>query len=177
MGCVARGAPAGALSAGQGAGPGRGNAGQAPVQTGGRKPAMSRTLSIDLLAYALFLTGLSVLAQRLAPAFGMTSVITGIVGGALLASCAVLAIRGHPRQRWALLTLVVLAVVLLAQAVSAWIAVRGGRGRSEACGDDSHAVAAVHPCSGFQHLARKTVPLTTVSSQTGRASREPPVHR
>jgi uncharacterized membrane protein (UPF0136 family) len=87
---------------------------------------MSRTLSIDLLAYALILPGLSVLAQRMAPAFGMTSVITGIVGGALLASCAVLAIRGQPRQRWALLTLVVLAVVLLAQAVSAWLAVRGG---------------------------------------------------
>jgi len=87
---------------------------------------MNVSLDFDLLLYGVMLVGLGVLAHRLAPDFGTATMITGIAGGVLAAFWGVLGLRGFRQRIWPIGTLVVLDIVLLVQAITAWLAIKGG---------------------------------------------------
>jgi len=87
---------------------------------------MNVVLSLDLILYGLILAGLSVLAHCLAPDLVHTTLITGVAGGVLTSLWGVLGLRGFRRRVLPTVTLGVLAVVLLAQTVNAWSAMKTG---------------------------------------------------
>lgn len=87
---------------------------------------MNVNLHFDLLLYGVMLAGLGVLAHRLAPDSGYATLITGITGGVLVVFWGVLGLRGFHRRIWPIGTLIVLDMVLLVQAITAWLAIKNG---------------------------------------------------
>ncbi len=83
-------------------------------------------LDFDLLIFGTAVAAMGVLAHRLAPDFGDATLIAGIAGGALAVFWGVLGLRGFRRRIWPIATLTILNLVLLAQAVRAWMTVKGG---------------------------------------------------
>lgn len=87
---------------------------------------MKVNLDFDLLLYGVMLASLGVLAQRLAPDLGFATLITGVTGGVLAVFWGVLGLRGYRRRIWPIGTLIVLDIVLLVQAIKAWLAIKNG---------------------------------------------------
>ena len=74
-----------------------------------------------ILAYGIALAALSLLTQQIAPAFAKIVLITGITGGGLSLLCGVVALTGHKRRLWAILTMIAVTIALLTQAIEAWV--------------------------------------------------------
>ena len=87
---------------------------------------MNTSLSVDFVLYAFMLVGLSLLAHHYAPHCAATTLPVGIAGGVLSALLGVLGLLGYLLRRRAIVAMTVLSVVLLAQAVSAWLAIKQG---------------------------------------------------
>ena len=87
---------------------------------------MNTSLSVDLLLYAGMLIGLSIAAHFFSPHCAATMLPVGVAGGALSALLGVLGLLGRPLRRWAIVGMTVLSLVLLAQAVSTWLAIGEG---------------------------------------------------
>lgn len=87
---------------------------------------MNVNLDLDLLLYGVMLVAFGVLAYWLAPEFGYAILITGIAGGVLAAFWGVLGLWRFRRRIWPIGTLIVLDIVLLVQAVNAWLAIKEG---------------------------------------------------
>ncbi|MBE0541838.1 MAG: hypothetical protein IH623_10670 [Verrucomicrobia bacterium] len=87
---------------------------------------MNVNIHFDLVLYGMILAGLGVLAHRLAPDFGYATLITGIAGGSASVFWGVLGLRGFRRRIWPISTLLVVAVLLLMQAVRAWLQIKRG---------------------------------------------------
>ena len=83
---------------------------------------MSKKMASIILAYGLTLAALSLLIQPFAPAFAKTILITGAAGGGLCVLWSIVALKGHQRRTWAVLTTIAVAFVTLSQAVQAWLA-------------------------------------------------------
>ncbi len=75
-----------------------------------------------ILAYGVTLAALSLLVQQTAPEFAKVIFITGIPGGGLCVLWGIVALAGHKRRAWAVLTIIAVAFVTLSQAVQAWFA-------------------------------------------------------
>lgn len=87
---------------------------------------MNFSLSLDLLLYGLMLVGLSLVAHRIAPDFAGTTLTIGVAGGVFTMLWGVLGLRGFRQRAWPIVTLTIVAVLLLVQAVKAWLALRAG---------------------------------------------------
>ena len=87
---------------------------------------MKTSLSADLLLYGVMLLGLSMLAHHLSPHGVATTLWVGITGGASSALLGVLGLCGYTVRRWAIAAMAILSIVLLAQAVIGWLAVKAG---------------------------------------------------
>ena len=83
---------------------------------------MSKKMASIILANGVVLAGLSIFIQQTAPAFAKVTLITAIAGGALCVVWSIVALAGHQRRTWAALTLIAVTVILLSQAVQAWVA-------------------------------------------------------
>jgi hypothetical protein len=87
---------------------------------------MNVNLDFDLILYGVILVGLGVFAHQSAPDAGHAVLITGIAGGSASVFWGVLGLRGFRRRIWPISTLLVVAVVLLMQAVRAWLQIKDG---------------------------------------------------
>jgi len=87
---------------------------------------MNTSLSVDLLLYGGMLFGLSILAHHLSPHVVATTLWVSIVGGTLCALFGVFGLRGYHVRRWAIGAMAILSIVLLAQTVFGWLAVKAG---------------------------------------------------
>jgi peptidoglycan/LPS O-acetylase OafA/YrhL len=87
---------------------------------------MNQNPDLDLLLYGVLLVGLGVLAHQLAPNFGPAPLLTCIAGGVSAVFWAVLGLQGFRRRIWPKVTLVLLTIALLVQAVGAWLEVKAG---------------------------------------------------
>jgi hypothetical protein len=87
---------------------------------------MNKSLSVDLLLYGGMLIGLSILAHHLFPNGVATTLWIDIAGGATSVLLGGLGLRGYSVRRWAIGVMVILSIVLLAQTVSGWLAVKAG---------------------------------------------------
>ena len=81
---------------------------------------MNKSIGIELIAYGVLLAGLSYLVHHLAPTIARTTLITGLVGGALCLVWGVRAVMGGRGKALPILTLVPISYVLLSQAVMTW---------------------------------------------------------
>jgi hypothetical protein len=88
---------------------------------------MNRGLDVDLILYGVMVAGLGVVAHRSAPDAGYSVLIAGIVGGVAAVFWGVLGLRGFRRRIWPISTLMIVDLVLLVQAVRAWLAVNEGQ--------------------------------------------------
>lgn len=88
---------------------------------------MNRGLNVDLILYGVMLAGLGVVAHRSAPDVGYSLLITGIAGGFAAMLWGVLGLRGFRRRIWPISTLMIVDLVLLVEAVSAWLEVKEGQ--------------------------------------------------
>jgi hypothetical protein len=87
---------------------------------------MDMNLSLDLLLYGVMLIGFSELALHQVPDLVGVMPIAGLVGGVLSLFWGVRGLLGFRGSAGATVTLAVLAVVLLALAVNAWLGVGAG---------------------------------------------------
>ena len=87
---------------------------------------MNKSLSVDSFLYGGMVLGLSILVHHFCPNAAATTLWFGIPGGALCALLGVLGLRGYPVRRWALATMTILSIVLVAQAIIGWLAVKAG---------------------------------------------------
>jgi hypothetical protein len=82
---------------------------------------MSKKMASILLAYGVALAALGFLVQQSAPTLAKITFITGIAGGGLFVLWGIVALTGHKRRTWAILTMIAVTVVLLTQVVQAWL--------------------------------------------------------
>jgi hypothetical protein len=87
---------------------------------------MNKTIGLLLVVYSLLLAGLSYLVYHLAPGVARTTLITGLVGGALCLVWGVRAVAGSGGKGLPLLTLMPVSFVLLPQTFMSWSAASGG---------------------------------------------------
>ena len=73
------------------------------------------------MAYGVVLAGLGFVVKNVAPAFGQVTYIAGLAGGGLCVLWGLAALAGVTGRTWAALSVIAAAVVLLSQAVSAWL--------------------------------------------------------
>ena len=86
---------------------------------------MSKKMGSIVISYGVALAGLAFVLQQIAPALAKVTFIAGGVAGGLSVFWGILALAGHKRRAWAVLTVVALAFVLLTQMVHAWSAPAG----------------------------------------------------
>jgi hypothetical protein len=82
---------------------------------------MSKKMASIILVYGVALAALSLLIQQIAPAFAKGILITGITGGGLSVLWGVVALTGHKRRAWAVLTMIAVTFVTLSQTVQVWM--------------------------------------------------------
>lgn len=85
---------------------------------------MSVNQSVDLLAFGLLVVGLNLVGHRIAPDFAGTMLFFLITGGLMIMLLGVLGLRGWHRRNWPILTVILIAGLLVVQAVRAWLAVK-----------------------------------------------------
>ncbi len=86
---------------------------------------MSKKMAGIVLAYGIVLAILSFAIQQFAPALARVIFVTGIVGGGLCVVWGIVALAGHKRRTWTVLTLIAMALILLSQVIPAWSAADG----------------------------------------------------
>lgn len=74
-----------------------------------------------LMAYGVVLAGLGFVVKNVAPTFGQVTYLAGLAGGGLCVLWGLAAVAGVTGRAWAVLSVIAAAVVLLSQAVSAWL--------------------------------------------------------
>jgi hypothetical protein len=105
------------------------NSGAPPAEPGKRR-CMSLQAAIDLPLCGLLLAGLSLLAQYLQPALPILTLYTGLVGGGLCILSGLLG-RRVPQCRWGAMTvLMLMACILMHQAVKLWLVAITGESKS-----------------------------------------------
>jgi len=88
--------------------------------------SMDINLSLDLVLYGVMLIGFSALASRKVLDVGDATLITSLVGGVISVFWGVRGLLGFRVRAGATVTLAVMAVLLLALTVNAWLAVGAG---------------------------------------------------
>jgi hypothetical protein len=68
---------------------------------------------------------LSFAIHQVAPALAKVVFVTGIAGGGLCVVWGIVALAGHKRRAWAILTLIAITIVVLGQVVPAWLNIGG----------------------------------------------------
>lgn len=75
-----------------------------------------------VLGYGVVLAALVFVLRQVAPALAEVTFVAGLVAGGLSVLWGIVALAGHKRRAWAVLTDIALALVLLTQVVNAWMA-------------------------------------------------------
>lgn len=83
-----------------------------------------------VIIYGILLALLSFTIQQVAPALAEVIFITGIAGGGLCVVWGIVALAGHKRRAWAILTLIAITIVVLGQVVPAWLTIGGEKTQS-----------------------------------------------
>ncbi len=86
---------------------------------------MSKKMASIVIAYGILLALVSFAIQQVAPALAKVIFVAGLAGGGLCVVWGIVAMAGHKRRAWALLTLIVIMIVVLSQVVPAWSTVGG----------------------------------------------------
>lgn len=81
---------------------------------------MNKTIGFQLVVYSLLLAGLSYFVHHLAPALARTTLIVGLVGGALCLVWGLRAVAGSRGKALPILTLIPVNFVLLSQTIITW---------------------------------------------------------
>ncbi len=81
---------------------------------------MNKSIGFQLIVYSLLLAGLSYLVHHLAPDLAQTTLVTGLVGGALCLVWGVRAAAGSESKALPILTLIPVSFVMLSQTVIVW---------------------------------------------------------
>lgn len=74
-----------------------------------------------VMGYGVVLASLSLIIRSLVPGFAKIPSITGIAGGGLCVLWGILALAGHKRRAWAVLSMIAVSFVFLNQFVHAWM--------------------------------------------------------
>src|SRR5687767_2717181 len=88
---------------------------------------MSKKMASIVVAYGIAVAALGFILQQAAPALAKVTFITGLAGGGLCVVWGIVGLSGHKRRAWAVLTLIAMALVVLTQAVQAWLGETPGR--------------------------------------------------
>lgn len=83
---------------------------------------MSKKMAGVIMAYGAVLAALGLAVGSVAPELAKITSITGIAGGGLCVLWGLVALAGHKRRAWTVLTLIAVLVVVLSQTVQAWMA-------------------------------------------------------
>jgi hypothetical protein len=83
---------------------------------------MSKKMAGIIMAYGGGLAALGFAIQAIAPTPAQVAVLTGLTGGGACILWGVVAWCGYPRRAWVIMTMVVIALCGLSQAVPAWLA-------------------------------------------------------
>ena len=75
-----------------------------------------------IMAYGVVLAALGLVVGSVAPELAKITFITGIAGGGLCVLWGLVALAGHKRRVWTVLTLIAVLMVVLGQTVQAWMA-------------------------------------------------------
>ncbi len=75
-----------------------------------------------IMAYGIVLAALSLAVRSVAPELAKVTFITGIAGGGLCLLWGLVALAGHKRRVWVILTMVAVFVVMLTQTIQGWVA-------------------------------------------------------
>jgi peptidoglycan/LPS O-acetylase OafA/YrhL len=78
-----------------------------------------------VMAYGVVLAAVGFILQRAAGTTTQITFITGLIGGGLCVFWGIVALAGHRRRAWAILTLMAAGFVVLSQTVTAWMASTG----------------------------------------------------
>ena len=81
---------------------------------------MSKKMGSVIAVYGVVLAALSFFIRQVVPAFANVVFVCGLAGGGLCVLWGIVAIAGHKRRAWAVLTLIAVAFVVLSQAVQVW---------------------------------------------------------
>jgi hypothetical protein len=84
-------------------------------------PIMSKKMASIILAYGIALAALGLFIQQTPSTFARVVFVTGIAGGGLCVLWGIAGFAGYKRRTGAVLTLIALTLVLLSQAVKAWL--------------------------------------------------------
>lgn len=84
---------------------------------------MSKKMAGIVMAYGIVLAALSLAVRSVAPELAKVTFITGIAGGGLCLLWGLVALAGHKRRVWTILTLVAVFIVMLTQTIQGWVAV------------------------------------------------------
>jgi len=82
---------------------------------------MSKKMASAVIVYGVLLATFSFVIHRAAPARAGITLATGVAGGGLSVLWGLVALAGHKRRTWAVLTIVAVIFVILSQVVQAWI--------------------------------------------------------
>jgi len=91
---------------------------------------MNSKMALYILTHGVGLIAFALLTHRVTPGIAWVTLITGLAGGGLCALWGVLGLLGHRRRIGALLTLIPVCLVLITQAVSAWMVRSTGKSES-----------------------------------------------
>jgi len=83
---------------------------------------MSKKMAGVIMAYGAVLAALGLAVRSVAPELARITSITGIAGGGLCVLWGLVALAGHKRRVWTVLTLIAVLAVVLSQTVQAWLA-------------------------------------------------------
>jgi hypothetical protein len=87
---------------------------------------MSVNQATDLVIYGLLVVGLSLVAHRIAHDFGSVMLFILLTAGLMIMLLGLLGLRGWSRRSWTIVTLILIAGLLIAQTVKAWVLVNSG---------------------------------------------------
>src|SRR5688572_8291580 len=88
---------------------------------------ISVSTAIDLIAYALLISGLGFAGSRFTSSSPEALLIVGIGGGCLTMLWAILSLRRVPCRRWAIGTLIVISIAASCLLVNEWMAAKASQ--------------------------------------------------
>lgn len=82
---------------------------------------MSKKMAGIIMAYGVVLAGLGLGIQTGAPELAKIPFLTSLIGGGLCVLWGIVALTGHKRRVWTILTLVAVALVVLSPTLRVWM--------------------------------------------------------
>jgi hypothetical protein len=82
---------------------------------------MSKKMAGIIMAYGVVLAALGLTVRSVAPELARITFIASVIGGGLYVLWGVVALAGHKRRVWVILTMVAVFIVMLTQTIQGWL--------------------------------------------------------